>query len=214
MKIKNLFFLVAKFLLLFKSGSGVWYKTIWERKQWKPKLDGHTSGILYHEFSPCVWVLQQSYLHCTLESDSMTTKYFFYSRGKKNESCWDFQNSLNLSSRLPSSAVFQVSVILRWPHTLWSAETPHETVEHVCFLGRGVAVLSLGSLLDQESQPCSGVFPLSKVAGEQRWVACSDEVACELLHCHFPGSSILAPLKRADGYWPSSKWNMPLLTGP
>lgn len=138
----------------------------------------------------------------------------FIPGGKKNKSYWDFQNSLNLSSRLPSSAVFQVSVILRWPHMLWPAETPHETVEHVCFLGRGVAVLSLGSLLDQESQPCSGVFPLSKVAGEQGWVACSDEVACELLHCHFPGSSILAPLKRADGYWPNSKWNMPLLTGP
>lgn len=200
-------FLIAKFLLLFKSGSGVWYKTIWERKQWKPKLDDHTSGILYHEFSPCVWVLQQSYLCCILESNSVTTKYFFYSGGGGEKSCWDFQISLNLSSSLPSTAVFQVSVILRWFQMLWLAETPHETVEHDCLLGSRVAVLRLGFLPDLESQPCSGVFSLSKVAGE--WVACSDEETCELLHCPFPGSSILAPLERADGYRPSSKWNMP-----
>lgn len=165
-------------------------------------------------FSMCVGAPTELLALHTWERFNDHKIFLLFQGEKKNKSCWDFQNSLNLSSRLPSSAVFQVNVILRWPHMLWPAETPHETVEHVCFLGRGVAVLSLGSLSDQKSQPCSGVFPLSKVAGEQGWVACSDEVACELLHCHFPGSSILAPLKRADGYWPSSKWNMPLLTGP
>lgn len=122
----------------------------------------------------------------------------FQGEGKKINLAEIFK-VLNLSSRFPSSAVSQVSVILRcqWLHMkLWSMFASRE------------AVLRLGFLSDWESQPCSGVFSLSKVAGEQGWMACSGEWACEL---HSPRSSILAPLKSADGCWPSSKWNTPLV---
>lgn len=120
----NYFFFKAKFLMLCEPWSGVWYKTIWLRKQWKTKLDHHTSGILYEEFSPCALVLQESYLHCILDNNSVTTKYFFYSK-QKIGSCWDFQSNLNLPNRLPNSTLFQVSLMLKWPQMLWLAETPH-----------------------------------------------------------------------------------------
>lgn len=193
---------MAKFLLLFKLGSGVWYKTTICLGDKTMKTKTRWSYIWHFVpwvFSMCVGASTELLALHTWDQFSDHKIFLLFQGETKINLAEIFKTLWIFPSGFPAVLCFRwvgfwdVPICFDWQRLhmeLWSM-----------FASWKGELQSWGWDLPQTRNP-SHVVEFSLQA---RWQESRDGWSIVMKKLV---SSILALLKRADGYWPSSKWNM------